>query len=74
MGDYVYAISPAGVTVHNLTTLNLTDSVEIWKPEFDKPYYYGDVVVSEGEGEGSDGVDGESETSSGSTGKDPDEP
>jgi hypothetical protein len=42
MGDFVYAISAAGVTAHNLTTLNETASVQIWKPEFDSLYnnYY----------------------------------
>ena len=73
MGDYVYAISPAGVTVHNLTTLSLTDSVEIWKPEFSNPYYYGDVAISEGEGEDTGEPDEESTTSSGSAEKDPDD-
>ena len=47
MGDYVYAVSPAGVTVHNLTTLEETASVQIWKPEFDYNMYWGTTVDAE---------------------------
>jgi len=40
MGDYVYAISPAGVTAHNLTTLEETASVQLWAPEYDYYNHY----------------------------------
>ena len=80
MGDFVYAISAAGVTAHNLTTLNETASVQIWKPEFDSWYnnYYevdgeeatGDDGTTSSEADPTDPPDseGESSGSDGSTG------
>lgn len=72
MGDYVYAISPAGVTAHELDSLNETASVQLWTPQHD-PYTYYDDVEEEVEGEGeSDTSDsgsssGSSEGSSGNS-------
>ena len=50
MGDYVYAISTNGVTAHNLTTLNLTDSVELEYEQNQYQYYYEDSVIVEEDG------------------------
>ena len=68
MGDFVYAISPAGVTAHNLTTLNETASIQLWKPEFDVNHYY----YMDGDEEAKEDVSDppRSESSDGSTGED----
>ena len=73
MGDFVYAISSAGITATNLTSMNESASVEL---DYVNPYstYYDDVVVVEeverdedstsGDGgEGSSGAGGSSEGS-----------
>ena len=47
MGDFVYAISSAGVTATNLTTMDESASVEL---EYESPYntyYYDDAVSSD---------------------------
>ena len=42
MGDYIYAISHAGVTVTNLSTMNMTDSLVLDEAAEDDYYAYGD--------------------------------
>ena len=47
MGDYVYAISSGGVTATNLTSMELSSSVQL---DYQSPYnnyYVEDVAVSE---------------------------
>lgn len=73
MGDYVYAISPAGVTAHNLTTMEETASVQLWAPEYDyyNHYYDDDCQDCEEDAAKADSGDGDTpsdETSSGSSG------
>jgi len=73
MGDFVYAISSAGVTATNLTSMNESASVELDYVNPYSTYYYDDVVVEEVErdedstsgdgGEGSSGASGSSEGS-----------
>ncbi|MED5291383.1 MAG: beta-propeller domain-containing protein, partial [Candidatus Thermoplasmatota archaeon] len=41
MGDFIYAFSGAGITVHNLTSMELTDVVT-FDIEFPKYAYYAD--------------------------------
>jgi hypothetical protein len=55
MGDYVYAISAAGVSVTNLTTMDDVATLKLEKPTYDSYNYYdeGDVAVSESTSEGS---------------------
>jgi len=50
MGDFVYAISSAGVTATNLTTMDESASVEL---AYESPYntYYYDVAVDSDAGE-----------------------
>ena len=38
MGDYIYAISHAGITVTNLSTMNMTDSL-VLNEEVEDDYY-----------------------------------
>ena len=49
MGDYVYAISSAGVSVTNLTTMEDVVTLKLEQPTYDSYSYYdeGDVAVSE---------------------------
>jgi uncharacterized secreted protein with C-terminal beta-propeller domain len=49
MGDYVYAISSAGVSVTNLTTMDDVATLKLEQPTYDSYNYYleGDVAVSE---------------------------
>jgi hypothetical protein len=49
MGDYVYAISSAGVSVTNLTTMDDVATLKLDQPTNDPYSYYdeGDVAVSE---------------------------
>lgn len=47
MGDYVYAISSAGVSVTNLTTMNDVVTLELEQPVYETYRYYDDAVVSE---------------------------
>jgi hypothetical protein len=49
MGDYVYAISSAGVSVTNLTTMGDVVTLKLDQPTYDSYSYYdeGDVAVSE---------------------------
>ena len=49
MGDYVYAISSAGVSVTNLTTMEDVATLKLDQPRYDSYSYYGggDVAVSE---------------------------
>nr|MCS5536481.1 beta-propeller domain-containing protein [Candidatus Poseidoniaceae archaeon] len=71
MGDYVYAISPAGVTAHELDSLNETASVQLWSPELDDYRYYGgDTVDASGEAEEDDGDESSSGSSGSSSGSD----
>ena len=66
MGDFVVALSAGGVTATNLTTLNLSDSVEldrVW-PEYDDLRY---DAVEEEEAEEDDGTDRESKNDKGGT-------
>ena len=53
MGDFVYAISSAGVTATNLTTLEETDSVEITR-SFVHGFNGEDATVAESESTGND--------------------
>jgi hypothetical protein len=65
MGDYVYAISSAGVTATNLTTLEETARVQI-PPEVS---YYDEIVYSDAaeEGDRDDSSGEERDESEGST-------
>ena len=47
MGDYVYAISSAGVSVTNLTTMDDVATLKLDQPTNDPYRYYDDAVVSE---------------------------
>ena len=49
MGDYVYAISSAGVSVTNLTTMDDVATLKLEQPTYDSYNYYGegDVAVAE---------------------------
>jgi hypothetical protein len=49
MGDYVYAISSAGVSVTNLTTMDDVVTLKLEQPVYDTYRYYAteDVAVSE---------------------------
>ena len=51
MGDFVYAISPAGITATNLTTLEESDRVTLPQTPDDVRYAYDDATESESEGE-----------------------
>ena len=51
MGDFVYAISSAGITATNLTTLEETDRVNLPQSAAYDRYAYDDATVSESEGE-----------------------
>jgi hypothetical protein len=55
MGDYVYAISSAGVSVTNLTTMEDVVTLKLEQPTHDSYNYYeeGDVAVSESASEDS---------------------
>ena len=75
MGDFVYAISSAGITATNLTSMSESASVELAYVNPYNTYYYDDVVVEEDErGEEStsdDGGEGSGGSSSGSSGSEP---
>ena len=60
MGDYIYAFSAAGASVHR--TGDLTSMVELELPGYDEPVVYYYETEEEIESEGSDGSDGESAT------------
>ena len=49
MGDYVYAISSAGVSVTNLTTMDDVVTLKLEQPVYDTYRYYDnqDVAVAE---------------------------
>jgi hypothetical protein len=47
MGDYVYAISSAGVSVTNLITMDDVATLKLDQPTNDPYRYYDDAVVSE---------------------------
>lgn len=51
MGDFVYAISPAGITATNLTTLEESDRVTLPQTPDEVRYAYDDATESESEGE-----------------------
>ena len=81
MGDFVYAISSAGVTATNLTTMDESASVEL---AYENPYntYYYDVAVdsdagesttSEGESSNSDGNDKTDSPDTEGAGSEPDQ-
>jgi hypothetical protein len=54
MGDYVYAISSAGVSVTNLTTMDDVATLKLEQPRNDSYYYEEtDVAVSESASEDS---------------------
>ena len=53
MGDYIYAISHAGITVTNLTTMETVDSL-VLREAVDDYYYYGDGGAVSEEGTSSD--------------------
>jgi len=59
-GDYIYAISEKGITVHNVVTMEQTGFAEL--PSNNKPsyvdYYYDDVVEVTTEEESSENSDG----------------
>ena len=75
MGDFVYAISSAGITATNLTSMTESASVELAYVNPYNTYNYDDVVVEEDErGEEStsdDGGEGSGSSSSGSSGSEP---
>ena len=53
MGDFVYAISSAGITATNLTTLEETARIVLPQDQISENLRYDDVAVAEGaEGEG----------------------
>ena len=60
MGDYIYAFSAAGASVHR--TGDLTSMVELELPGYDEPVVYYYETEEEIESEGSDDSDGESAT------------
>jgi len=60
MGDYIYAFSAAGASVHR--TGDLTSMVELELPGYDEPTVYYYETEEEIESEGSDDSDGESAT------------
>ena len=63
MGDFIYAISSAGVTVTNLTTMEETASLTIpYSSAYRYDYYGEDVAVSD-EAEGEPEDDGEASSS-----------
>ena len=70
MGDFVYAISSAGVTATNLTTMDQSASVELAYENPYNTYYYGDVAESDDGETATDKEDSteSSETSSGGEG------
>ena len=47
MGDYVYAISSAGVSVTNLTTMDDVVTLKLEQPVYETYRYYDDAVVAE---------------------------
>ena len=53
MGDYIYAVSHAGITVTNLTTMETVDSLVLREAVDDDYYYDGGSAVS-GEGSATD--------------------
>jgi hypothetical protein len=61
MGDFVYAISSAGITATNLTTMDESASVELAYENPYNTYYYDDAVESDGSTTSSDG-DGDDDT------------
>jgi len=56
MGDYVYAISPGGITATNLTTMEESARLSIppSKAAYERYYYGDDVAVSEERSDESD--------------------
>ena len=48
MGDYIYAFSEGGATVHRTADLELLVELELPRNEYYN-YYYGDVDISEEE-------------------------
>ena len=46
MGDYIYAISHAGITVTNLSTMNMTDSLVLNEGIEDDYYGYAEESTS----------------------------
>ena len=65
MGDFVYAISSAGVTATNLSTMEESDSLRIPRASPYDDYYYEDVAVAETDETG-DGEEREQEDSASS--------
>ena len=65
MGDYVYAISSAGVTATNLASMNQSASVEL---DYASPYstYYYDGAVEDTQSTETSSDDGEPSSSEGS--------
>jgi hypothetical protein len=80
MGDFVYAISSAGVTATNLTTMDESASVELAYVNPYNTYYYDDAVDSDAGGsttsEGGSSNSGDDKTDSSNTdgsGSEPDQ-
>lgn len=73
MGDFVYAISSAGITATNLTSMNESASVELAYVNPYSTYYYDDVVEEEAERseETSSGDRGSSNSSNSSSDSEP---
>ena len=64
MGDYIYAISHAGVTVTNLSTMVQSDSLVLREAVEPEPYYYDEVEESKDGEESEDSSESDPDSSS----------